>query len=85
MPLSNYGDDFDTDEPSFIQKQMSYIGHLGGRSTAEKLGSEHMKKIGGEGGRKTFLTRGPQYYKELGRKGGLAKAKKKGEGSEPST
>lgn len=75
--LTNGDDDFDIDELSPIQKQLSKIGKLGGARTKEKLGAEHYKTIGQQGGRKTALTRNAEFYAEIGRKGGLAKAARK--------
>lgn len=50
-------------------------GHLGGKKTMEKYGSEFYQKIGKKGGKlggtATKERFGIEFYREIGRKGGL--------------
>lgn len=49
----------------------SQAGVLGGRTTAERLGSAHYAKIGKQGGTTTVARHGSEHFQKIGRQGGL--------------
>ncbi len=72
-------DDFEADEPSPMQRQMSVNGTKGGNSTKKLHGLLHFIQAGRKGGKanKELHALDPNYFKELGKKGAAARATRK--------
>ena len=71
-------DDFEADELSPMQRQMSVNGQKGGNSTKKIHGLLHFIQAGRKGGKanKELHATDPNYFKELGRRGMIARKAK---------